>query len=307
MFAKGMGRILELLCCLLVVLGSSGLSSAKELSLTDVRINLLDVGGNKVQSNSGSYPTELLNSPQISEQHTIQVTASVLADNEPFKPQQMFLALKHLETGVAAYMVGKAKKSSTYELTANAALMEKQIGKLAGLYEVSLMVGHPEVSQGLVWRLGQVELVLPASDPSPAVRTAHNQPINNVRPIITHMFRPPEKRPPPMISMFFAALVVLILVALIGFVVLGLGVNFNGWPQDGMTALSALAFHGLIAAMLGLYLIFWLRWNLIQTLPVALGLGAALVTVGHKALSGIATERLHAKTPAASKVSQKMD
>eukprot|EP00983_Pelagomonas_calceolata_P001134 39502-Pelagomonas_calceolata.AAC.2 len=58
----------------------------------------------------------------------------------------------------------------------------------AGLYEVSLMVGHPEVSQGLVWKLGQVELVLPTSDPSPSVRTAHTQPISNVRPIITHMF-----------------------------------------------------------------------------------------------------------------------
>eukprot|EP00983_Pelagomonas_calceolata_P001135 39502-Pelagomonas_calceolata.AAC.3 len=66
-----------------------------------------------------------------------QVAASVLADNEPFKPQQMFLALKHVETGVAAYMVGKAKKGSTYELTANAALIEKQIGKL-----VSGQSGH---------------------------------------------------------------------------------------------------------------------------------------------------------------------
>uniref|UniRef100_A0A7S3QP46 Ribophorin II n=1 Tax=Dunaliella tertiolecta TaxID=3047 RepID=A0A7S3QP46_DUNTE len=303
----GMGSTLGQLCCLLVVLSSSSLTTAKEWSLKDVRVTLLDAGGNKVQTNSGSYPAELLNSPQIPEQHVIQVAASVLADNEPFKPQQMFLALKHVETGVAAYMVGKAKKGSTYELTANAALIEKQIGKLAGLYEVSLMVGHPEVSQGLVWKLGQVELVLPTSDPSPSVRTAHTQPISNVRPIITHMFRPPEKRPPAMISMFFAALVVLILAALIGFLVLGLGVNFNGWPQDGMTALSALAFHGLIAAMLGLYLVFWLRWNLIQTLPVALGLGAALVAVGHKALSGIATERLNSKTGVGSKVSQKMD
>ncbi len=78
----------------------------------------------------------------------------------------------------------------------------------------------------------------------------------------------------------------------------------QAWPRDGTTALSALAFHGLIAAMLGLYLIFWLRWNLVQTLPVALALGAALVAVGHKALSGLATERLRSKT---GKPGQKMD
>lgn len=78
----------------------------------------------------------------------------------------------------------------------------------------------------------------------------------------------------------------------------------QGWPKDSTTALAALGFHGLIAAMLGLYLLFWTRWNLVQTLPVCLLLGAALVFVGHKALSGIASERLAAK---AGKVVSKMD
>lgn len=69
----------------------------------------------------------------------------------------------------------------------------------------------------------------------------------------------------------------------------------QAWPKDASTALAALLFHGLIAAMLGLYLFFWLKWNLAKTLPVALALGAVLAVVGHKALSGLATARLNAK------------
>jgi oligosaccharyltransferase complex subunit delta (ribophorin II) len=62
-----------------------------------------------------------------------------------------------------------------------------------------------------------------------------------------------------------------------------------------MTSLAALAFHGLLAAMLGVYLLFWTKWNLAETLPVVLVLGAALALVGHRALSGLATERLSSK------------
>jgi hypothetical protein len=54
----------------------------------------------------------------------------------------------------------------------------------------------------------------------------------------------------------------------------------QGWPKDSVTAVSALAFHGLIAAMLGLYLLFWLKWNLAQTLPVALALVRVLACLG---------------------------
>eukprot|EP00983_Pelagomonas_calceolata_P001968 66346-Pelagomonas_calceolata.AAC.4 len=90
----GMGSTLGQLCCLLVVRGldqntfdghaaplmclhetntADCLSRAcREWSLKDVRVTLLDAGGNKVQTNSGSYPAELLNSPQIPEQHVIQ-------------------------------------------------------------------------------------------------------------------------------------------------------------------------------------------------------------------------------------------
>jgi oligosaccharyltransferase complex subunit delta (ribophorin II) len=51
----------------------------------------------------------------------------------------------------------------------------------------------------------------------------------------------------------------------------------QGLPS-GASNLFVILFHGGIASLLALYLLFWLRLNLAQTLPLALGLG--LFTAG---------------------------
>lgn len=58
----------------------------------------------------------------------------------------------------------------------------------AGEYQVSLLVGDPKIAQGINWALGTVELVLPSSADTPNVRTAFAQPVNNLKPTITHLF-----------------------------------------------------------------------------------------------------------------------
>lgn len=60
----------------------------------------------------------------------MQVNLGVKADGQDYKPQQVFLALRHKKTGIAAYAVGKAKKDGSYTLTTTASSIEKQIGKL---------------------------------------------------------------------------------------------------------------------------------------------------------------------------------
>jgi hypothetical protein len=69
-------------------------------------------------------------------------------------------------------------------------------------------------------------------------------------------------------------------------------------PSGG--AFWVLLFHGSIAGMLGLYMMFWLKLNLAQTLPLALGLGLVVAATGYKALSALSAERLAASGPGAS-------
>jgi oligosaccharyltransferase complex subunit delta (ribophorin II) len=51
----------------------------------------------------------------------------------------------------------------------------------------------------------------------------------------------------------------------------------------GASNLWVLLFHGGIAAMLGLYLLFWVKLNLAQTLPLALLLGVFTAGEGARA------------------------
>lgn len=44
--------------------------------------------------------------------------------------------------------------------------------------------------------------------------------------------------------------------------------------------------------MLGLYLLFWVKLNLAQTLPLVLLGGMAVAVTGYKTLSGLAAARL---------------
>lgn len=66
----------------------------------------------------------------------------------------------------------------------------------------------------------------------------------------------------------------------------------QGFPNDGSSFMSAVAFHGGIASILGLYTLFWLKLNLMQTLPILLVLGIFTTVAGYNALSRQAEARL---------------
>lgn len=69
----------------------------------------------------------------------------------------------------------------------------------------------------------------------------------------------------------------------------------QGMP-GGSGPLWVLLFHGSIAAMLGLYMLFWTKLNLAQTMPLAMGLGLAVAGSGYLALSALSAERLRSDT-----------
>ena len=66
----------------------------------------------------------------------------------------------------------------------------------------------------------------------------------------------------------------------------------QGFPKDGAGRMAAMAFHGGIASILGLYTFFWLKLNLLQTLPWLLVLGIFTTVAGYSALSQQADSRL---------------
>lgn len=69
-------------------------------------------------------------------------------------------------------------------------------------------------------------------------------------------------------------------------------VLLQGFPKDGAGRVAAMAFHGGIASILGLYTLFWMKLNLMQTLPWLLVLGIFTTVAGYNALSQQADSRL---------------
>ena len=66
----------------------------------------------------------------------------------------------------------------------------------------------------------------------------------------------------------------------------------QGFPKAGAGRLAAMAFHGGIASILGLYTLFWVKLDLMQTLPWLLVLGIFTTMAGYNALSQQADSRL---------------
>lgn len=54
----------------------------------------------------------------------------------------------------------------------------------------------------------------------------------------------------------------------------------------------AFLFHGSVASVLILYLMFWLRLNLAETLPLAMVGGAVIALTGYHLLSRLANARI---------------
>eukprot|EP00878_Enallax_costatus_P042940 GHUV01050464.1.p2 GENE.GHUV01050464.1~~GHUV01050464.1.p2 ORF type:complete len:217 (+),score=92.75 GHUV01050464.1:359-1009(+) len=213
----------------------------------------------------------------------------------------MLMAASKSHPGLAAYAVAKVKKDGPHIITLTTASIDKQLANVGGEMELSLLLGDPAAAVGVRGVLGSIILPEAASDapPKPKLNTAAYQPRNNLKPNIAHTFRAPDKRAPAVVSLGFTVLAASPLLLLLGYLA-SLGVNFKGLPS-GAATLWVLLFHGGIAAMLLLYLLFWLRLNLAQTLPVALALGVFVAGTGYKALGALSAQRIASSTAVAVK------
>ncbi|CAI5989965.1 unnamed protein product [Closterium sp. NIES-65] len=160
----------------------------------------------------------------------------------------------------------------------------------SGEYTLKLIVGDAVMDNAFDWQLGSVDLDLPAAPETAPKLPARPESLAerfSAKPEIAHIFRKPDSRPAFVVSYSFVALVLLpLVVLLVGLAVLG--VNLKAFPSGGVPLLSALAFHGGIAALLLLYVAFWVQVNLFTTLKLILLLAVLTAIPGHQVLSYLA-------------------
>ncbi|KEH42508.1 putative dolichyl-diphosphooligosaccharide--protein glycotransferase [Medicago truncatula] len=238
----------------------------------------LDLAGNDVVSLSATHLQKLRLSFQLETPH-----------GRVFKPHQAFLTLRHETKIEHVFLVGNTGKK--FEIKFDFLGLVEKLFYLSGKYDIELTVGDAVMENSFSRLLGHVELDLPeapekaARPPAPPV-----DPYSRYGPKaeINHIFRAPEKRPPQKLSLVFLGL---ILLPFIGFLVglLRLGVNLKNFPGSTVPATFATLFHLGLAAILLLYVLFWLKLDLFTTLKTLGLLGAFTMIVGHRILSHLAS------------------
>lgn len=291
-----MARWAAALAILLIGSACAAQEPASDIRLKDVTVSLLEASGTAAVQETIAGPTADLRLV-LDQTRTLKVTLFALLESNDsgadFRPQQVFLRLTSRASGASAYFAAvKAKDGSLYAL-AKSADVEKQVGLQSGAYEAALLVGDTRTAHPLLWTLGEVEVLHPPLDDGSQPQAKPYRAMDSLfRPLpeIKHMHRSPERRTPAIVSLAFTAVV---LAPLAAFTVLALmaGANIKAFPTDGAGFLSAAGFHGGLAAIQGLYLLYWLHLNLMQVLPILCALAAVTAAFGHSTLGHLSKLR----------------
>eukprot|EP01024_Parvocaulis_polyphysoides_P034668 TRINITY_DN30715_c0_g1_i1.p3 TRINITY_DN30715_c0_g1~~TRINITY_DN30715_c0_g1_i1.p3 ORF type:complete len:114 (+),score=9.10 TRINITY_DN30715_c0_g1_i1:126-467(+) len=108
--------------------------------------------------------------------------------------------------------------------------------------------------------------------------------------------RPPDKRPPAIVSLVFSGIVFVpvVFVVLVGVPIVG--VNFKGFPKHVASQTTMLVFHGVMGALLVLYLYYWLfMYSILDLIPFLAIFGVVGAVTTSKALTIMSEQRNQAR------------
>jgi len=196
---------------------------------------------------------------------------------------QVFIRLVHETTGQEIFFVAEANSDGHYKFTLDVGTTGKDsFNNLSGKYRITLIVGDSTIQIPIAWTLGDVSLTF-SGQPK---KTRRDDRITEHKPIIEHMFRVPDKRPPKVVSTAFTVLVLSPL--LIMFVMWAkIGVNVSNLQMTVPTVV----FHIGLACIFVLYYMFWVQLNMFHTLKLLVFIGGMTFLGGNKMLADMAAAR----------------
>ncbi|KAK3187198.1 hypothetical protein K4F52_004102 [Lecanicillium sp. MT-2017a] len=223
---------------------------------------------------------------------SIKVALTTEEGSKAKRAHQAFLVLKEKTTGLEAPFPLTVKDSGKATLKITQKDLPIQHLSSESALEASIIVGSFGSSAATVTPVFDITL---KRDPN-GVAPSYEKPLRYGKlEEIHHIFRADPKNPPKIISLVFATAVLGTVPALfIGWLVLGANLNHimealtnapvaHGW------------FFGSILTMEGVFVLYYTKWNLFQTLPAIALVGVFAFLSGNKALAEVQRRRLAGK------------
>jgi len=196
---------------------------------------------------------------------------------------QTFIRLVHDTTGQEIFFVAEADAEDHYKFTLDVGTTGKDsFNYLSGKYRMTLIVGDKAMQVPISWILGDVSLTF-SGQPK---KTKRQERITEPKPVIDHMFRVPEKRPPKIVSSAFTLLVISPLL-----------IMFAMWAKIGANVsnlhltIPTLLFHVGLACIFALYYMFWVSFDMFYTMKLLVLIGGMTFLGGNKMLADMAAAK----------------
>ncbi|KAJ1646038.1 proteasome regulatory particle base subunit [Dispira simplex] len=215
---------------------------------------------------------------------------------KPVQAHQAFLLLTHRASGHQVIRVFDSTATGSYKFTLKPKAQMGAFKQYYGVYDAELVLGAFKAPQG--YRRKITELDIPIFPSTPQTKKAKTTLDNHFapKPEIIHQFRPEPKQPFVLVSLAFALLCLAPLGGLFkAWQYLGANTDLICPKAAGGKSVCApgisYAFIGCLVSYGILYVLFWTRWNLLDTLFCGFFLTCITVVVGRYALLEVAAKR----------------
>nr|POE77571.1 isoform 2 of dolichyl-diphosphooligosaccharide--protein glycosyltransferase subunit 2 [Quercus suber] len=220
---------------------------------------------------------------------TLKIILTTTEGKTAKRPHQAFLTLQEPSTGLEESFPFSVKDNGKGKVELTQKDLPFQFLSASQSLKASIVLGS--FGSSTPFNRHTFDLTIEADPnasgtiPSPPERYTSKQEIH-------HIFKDDPKSPPKVISLFFTLAVLVTLPALLGaWAYIGGNLDHAGKAFGANPAAHGL-FFGSIVAMEGVFFMYYLSWNLFQTLPVAGVVAVVAYVSGSRALTEVQDRRL---------------
>lgn len=279
----------SLLVCLFISLTITFVNCKVTVVIDEADIKVTDKDQTTSSEPVTLKPPSSLATPLEADQHQKLIFRFAVKDTatkQPIKVHQAFVQFTNQVTKKEVTLIAEPGTNSLYRLDLPVATSASNFAHSSGTYDINLLIGDASITNPLIWKIGSIKLTFPRVEVTGKSVPSWMKMTYDPLPVINHIFRQPEKRPPAIVSDAFTVLAGVPFLLLIGLWI-KLGVNLSNFSFS----LSSLGFHTGLTLIFAIFAFFWTSMNMFTTLKCLSGVVLLTFLSGHSLLKGLSVKR----------------